>query len=139
MKFGRAKLPKIFHKNAEKKFKRKKNNNKELSSFENGKVNANFCYGGEKVFSLGKFSAVATECQGRPYPPSWFTKNTFFLEHRVRPRKPTMLQKKTITFNPTYLIKVTHISCILKPLNTESLVFQVLNIRFNIQSLHLWT
>ena len=50
-----------------------------------------------------------------------------------------MLQKGIITFNPTYLIKVAHISCILKFLNTESLVFQVLNIRFNIQSLHLWS
>ena len=60
-----------------------------------------------------------------------------FLEHHVRSRKPTMLQKGIITFNPTYLIKVTHISSILNFLNTESLVVQVSNTRFNILSLHL--
>ena len=51
----------------------------------------------------------------------------------VRSRKQTMLQKGIITFNPTYLIKGTHISSILKFLNTESLMVQVSNTRFNIQ------
>ena len=46
-------------------------------------------------------------------------------------------QKRTITFNPTYLTKVTYISSTLKFLSTESFVIQVLNTRFNIQSLHL--
>ena len=50
-----------------------------------------------------------------------------------------MLQKGIITFNPTYLIKVTYISSILNFLNTESLAVQVSNTRFNVQSLHLWT
>ena len=50
-----------------------------------------------------------------------------------------MMQKEMITFNPTYSIKVTYIiSSILKFLNTESLVVQVSNTRFNIESLHLW-
>ena len=86
----------------------------------------------EKVFSLGKFSAVATECLGGLTLHLGLLKIRF-LEHHVRSRKPTMLRKGTITFNPTYLIKVTHISCILKFLNTESLVFKVFNIRINIK------
>ena len=48
-----------------------------------------------------------------------------------------MMQKEIMTFNPIYLTKVTYISSILKFLNTESLVVQVSNTRFNIQSLHL--
>ena len=51
MKFGIAELPKAFYKNSEKNFERKKSNNKELSSFENRKVNAYFCYGGRISFS----------------------------------------------------------------------------------------
>ena len=43
-----------------------------------------------------------------------------------------MMQKGIITVNPIYLTKVTYISSILKFLNTESLVIQVLNTRFNI-------
>ena len=60
-----------------------------------------------------------------------------FLENHVRSRKPTMMQKGIIIFNPTYLIKVTYINSILKFLNTECLVVQVSNTRFSIQSLHL--
>ena len=51
MKFGVAKLPKTFYKNAAKKFKPKKHNNKELSSIDDGKVNPNFCYSGRKSFA----------------------------------------------------------------------------------------
>ena len=47
--------------------------------------------------------------------------------------------QKEVTFNLTYLTQVTYISSILKFLNTESLVVQVSNTRFNIPSLHLWT
>ena len=115
-----------------------KNNNKELSSFENRKVNTNFCYGGRKSYFLWQ---IQRHCYGMQRGGGLTLHlgllKMRFLEHRVRSRKPTMLQKGIITFNPTYWIKVTHISCILTFLNTESLVFQVLNIRFNIQSLHL--
>ena len=51
MKFGRAKLPKTFYKNTEKKFKCKKNTNKELSLIEDRKVNTNLCYDGRKSFA----------------------------------------------------------------------------------------
>ena len=66
--------------------------------------------------------------------PFWVTKNTF-LEYHATTRKPTMMQKEIITFNPTYLTKVTNITSILKFLNTESLVAQVSNTKFNIQNL----
>ena len=49
-----------------------------------------------------------------------------------------MIQNEIITLNPTYLIKVTYISNILKFLNTENLLVQVSNNKLNIQSLHLW-
>ena len=57
MKFGIAKLPNTFCKTTKKKLKRKKNNNKELSSIEDRKVNTNLCYDGRKRFRLlfGKF------------------------------------------------------------------------------------
>ena len=89
----------------------------------------------EKVLSHRQFSAFATGGQGS-LPPFWFTKNTF-LEHHVTTRKPTMMKKGKITFNPTYLTKVTYISSILMFRNTERLVVQVSNTRFNIQTLHL--
>ena len=44
-----------------------KNNNKELISIEDKKVNTNLCYE-EKVLSRGKFSAVATGGQGGRAP-----------------------------------------------------------------------
>ena len=59
----------------------------------------------------------------------------FFLEHYVT-RKSTMMQK-VVTFNLIYLNEVTYISSILKFLNTESLVVQFSNTRFNIPSLHI--
>ena len=62
---------------------------------------------------------------------------TLVLEHHVATKKPTMMQKEIITFSPTYFAKVTYIKIILKFLNTESLVVQLSNTRFNIQSLHL--
>ena len=87
----------------------------------------------EKVLFLDKFSAVATGSLA----PYFGLLKILFLEHHATIRKPTMMQKGRITFNPTYLTKVTCISSILKFLNTESLVVQVSNIKFNIQSLHL--
>ena len=62
-----------------------------------------------------------------------------FLENHATTRKPTLMQKRVITFTATYLTKVIYISSILKFLNTESLVVavQVSNTRFNIQSSHL--
>ena len=75
MKFGIAKLPKTFLQRYQKKFKRKKNNNKELSSTKDRKVNTNLCYDGKKSFDLGKFSPVASEDLAPPFP---FNKNTFF-------------------------------------------------------------
>ena len=65
----------------------------------------------EKVLSLGKFSAVATGGKGGPYPPSWFTENTFF---GTSCKVKTMTQKGIITFNSIYLIKVTYINSMLK-------------------------
>ena len=47
------------------------------------------------------------------------------------------MQNDLITFNATYLSEVTYASSMLKFLNTESLVVQVLNTRFSIQSLYL--
>ena len=131
VKFCIAKQPKTFYKNTEEKFKCKKKN-KEFSSFENRKVHTNFCYGGRKSFVTWQ---IQYHCYGGPYPPSWFTKN-MFLEHHVRSRKSTMVQNVIITFNPTYLIKITYISSILKFLNTENLLVQVSNTKLNIQSLH---
>ena len=90
----------------------------------------------EKVLLFGKFSAVATGGQGGLTLHLGLLK-IHFLEHHVRSRKPIMMQKRIITFNPKYLIKVTYISSILKLLNTESLVVQLSNTRFYIQSLHL--
>ena len=89
----------------------------------------------EKVLSLGKFSAVATGDQGNLTLHLGLLKIRF-VEHHVRSRIPTMMQKVVITFNPTYWIKVTDISRIFTFL-TESLVVQVSNTRFNIQDLHL--
>ena len=100
MKFWYTKLPKTFYKNTEKSLNAKKYN-KELSSIEDRKVSTNFIAVEEKVFSLGIFRAVATGGQGGPSPPSWFTENTF-LQHHVRSRKPAILQKGKITFNPPY-------------------------------------
>ena len=59
---------------------------------------------------------------------------TLVLEHHAMTRKLTTMQKGIYakTYNPTHLTKVTHISSILKFLNTESLVLQVSNTRFNI-------
>ena len=47
--------------------------------------------------------------------------------------------QKEITFNPSYLTKISYISSILNFLITESLVVKVSNTKFNIQSLHRWT
>ena len=104
-----------------------------LSSFEDIQI---FVTVEEKIFLLGKFIAVATEGQWGLTLHLGLLKMRF-LEHHVRSRKPTMLQKGIITFNPTYLIKVTYISSILNFLNTESLAVQVSSTWFNIQSLHL--
>ena len=91
----------------------------------------------EKVLSLGKFSAVASGNQLGLAPQSSLLK-IFFFEHHVTTRKRTMIQKGITAFNPTYLTKVTVLAlAILKLLLTETLVVQVLNTRFNIQSLHL--
>ena len=69
--------------------------------------------------------------------PHFGLQKILVLEHPVTTRKPTMMQKDIIAFNPTYLTKVTYNSSIEKFLTTESLVVQVSNTRFNIQSLHL--
>ena len=85
----------------------------------------------ERVLSLAKFSAVAT---GNLVPHTHFGLLKILVrKHRVTTRKPTMMQKG-ITFNPSYLTKVTYFNNILKFLNTgiESLVVQVLNTRFNL-------
>ena len=47
------------------------------------------------------------------------------------------MMQKEVTFNFTYVTQVTYISGVLKFLNTEILVVQVSNTRFNIPSLHL--
>ena len=60
----------------------------------------------------------------------------FFFENHATTRKPTMMQKEIITFNPTYLTKLNSISSTLNFLNTESLVAQASKTRFNIQSVH---
>ena len=139
MKFGIAKLPKSFYKNTEKKFKCKKTTTNNYAQLRIEKYIQIFVRMEEKVLSLGKFSAVVTGGQKGLTLYLGLLKIHFW-EHHVRSRKPTMLQKGTITFNPTYLIKVTHISNILKFLNTESLVIQVSSTRFIIQSFkHLWT
>ena len=135
MKFGIAKLPKTFYKNTKKKLRRKKNN-KELASFEDRNINTNFCYSGRKSFGTWQVQCHCYRGPGGPYPPSSLTKIRF-LEHHVRSRKLTMMQKGIITFNLIYLIKVTFISSILKFSKTESLVVQVSNTTFSIQSLHL--
>ena len=83
----------------------------------------------EKVLSLGKFSVVATRGLRSLAPSFWFAKYTFF-GTSLTTRKPTMMQKGIIIFNPIYLTKVK------KLLNTKRLVIQVSNTRFNIQSLH---
>ena len=134
MKYSVAQVPKIFYKNTEKKFKRKKNNYKELSSFEDRKVNANFCSGGKKGFVTWQIQCRCYGGQGGLFLYLGLLKLRF-LEHHARSIKPTKMQKGIITFNPTNLIKVTYISSILKFLNTERLVVQFSN--FNIQSLHL--
>ena len=136
MKFGSAKLPKTFTTIPHKNFKRKKNSsNKELSLIENRKVNTNLCCDGRKNFVTRKI-----QCRryvGPESRPHFGSLKILILEHHVTTRKPTMMQKGIITFNPTYLTEVTNISSTLKLLNTESLVVQVSNTRFNIQCLHL--
>ena len=116
----------------QKKFKRKK---KKLNSVENREVNTNLCYGGRKSFvtwqiKCRRCDVLCPHCGLLKIP---------FLEYHVMTKKLTMMRKGIITFNPTYLTKVTYISSILKFLNTESLVVQVSNTRFSIQSLHLCT
>ena len=113
-----------------------KNSNKELSSFEDRKVHTNFCYGGRKSFVTWQIQCHCSGGAGGPNPHLGLQKIRFF-EHHVRSRKPTMMQNVVVTFNPTYLIKVTYISSILKFLNTVNLVVQVSNTKLNIQSLHL--
>ena len=78
MKIGIAKLPKIFYKDTENKLKRRKINNKELSSIKNRKVSANFGYGGRKSFVTWQIQCRCYGGPAGPYPPSWFTKNTYF-------------------------------------------------------------
>ena len=94
-------------------------------------------------FSNCVHSAVATGGPRGPCPPACFPHlsllNTF-LEHHVTTRQPTMMEKGIVTFSPTYLNKVTYISSILKFSNSsESLVIEVSNTSFDIQSLHLGT
>ena len=60
MKYGIAKLSQSFYKDTEKNFKRKKKyNDKELSSIEDRKAKQIFVTKEENSFSLCKFSAVA--------------------------------------------------------------------------------
>ena len=95
-----------------------------------------------EVFPSSLFVTEATEAfppslyvlLQRPFPPFWFSKNNV-LEHRVSTRKLEIMQKE-ITFNPSYLTKISYISSILNFLITESLVVKVSNTKFNIQSLH---
>ena len=90
----------------------------------------------EKVLSLGKFSDVATGAR-RALPPFLFNKNAVF-GTLYNDKKSDNDVKRNITIcNPTYLTKVTYISSISMFLNTEILVVQVSNTRFNNQSLHL--
>ena len=79
MKFGIAKLPKTCYKSTEKRLNAKKNNNnKEVSSIEDRKEHTNFCYGGRKSFFIRQIQCRYYGGPGGPYPPSWFTKSTFF-------------------------------------------------------------
>ena len=111
MKFGTAELPKTFYKNTEKSLNAKKKNNKELSSFEDRKVNTNFCYGQRKSFVTWQIQCRCCGGQGGLTFHFGLLKLRF-LEHHVRSKKPTMMQKGIITFNSTYLIKVIYISSI---------------------------
>ena len=101
----------MFYKNTEKKFKRKKNNNKHLRSIKDRKVNTNFCYGERNSFFTWQIQCRCYGGQGGLALQLGLLKIRFS-EHHVRSRKPTMLQQRTITFNPTYLIKVTHNSSV---------------------------
>ena len=65
MKFGIAKLPQELYKNIEKKFKRtQRNNNKELSSIEDRKVNTNLRNDGRKKFCQLENSVLSLGVQG---------------------------------------------------------------------------
>ena len=136
MKFGLAKLPKAFYKIPKKKFKRKKKNNKKLSSIEDRKAKKKLLLRWKKKFC--HFANLVPSLRGRGgLAPILIYKQILFLEHHVTTRRPTMMQKGIIIFDPTYLTKVTCISSILKFLNTESLVVEVSNTKCSIQSLHL--
>ena len=115
VKLGIAKQLKTFYKNTEKKFKCKKKQ-KKTKNYAHSRIEKYiqiFVTVEEKVLSLGKFRVIATGGQGGLTLHLGLQKIRF-LEHHIRSRKPTMMQNIIITFNPTYLIKVTYISSILK-------------------------
>ena len=137
MKFGIVKLPKTFCKNTEKKYKRKKSNNKELSSFEDRNVNTNFCYCGRKSFVTLQAQCHCCGEPERPYHLCWFTKIRFFgTSCKVKKTDSDAKSNNNVQYY-LYLIKVTYISSKLKFLNPERVVVQVSNTKLNIQSLHL--
>ena len=76
-----------------------KYNNKELSSIEDKKVNTNLCYDGRKRFY--HLASSVPSLRGA-LPHILVNQKLFFLEHHATTRKPTLLQKRKITFNRTY-------------------------------------
>ena len=122
MQLDVAKLPKTFYKNIDKKVQtQKNNNNKELSSVKDRNVNNKSLLRWKK-----KFVTCQIQCRRYGGLALYFgLLKILFLQHHATIRKPTMMQKGLITFNPTYLTKVTYISSFLKFLNSESLEYQV--------------
>ena len=84
MKFGVAKLPASFCNNTEKSLNVKKNNNKELSSIEDRKVNTNLCYDGRKSFLTWQ---IQCRRYGGPCLTFWFSKNTFLEQHVTKEKR----------------------------------------------------
>ena len=82
----------------------------------------------EKSFVTRQIQCRRYGGQERLSTPFWFIK-IVFLEHHATGKLPTIMQKGIITFNLTYLAKVTYISSIFQFLNNESLVVQVSNTR----------
>ena len=97
----------------------KRKNNEKVSTIKDRKVNTNVCYKGRKSFVTWQ---IQCRHYGGPCTPHFGLLKIHFLERHVMTRKPTMMQKGIITFNPTYLTKVAYIGSILKFLNTKSLV-----------------
>ena len=96
MNFGIAKLPKTFYKKTPPKKKKKlnaKENNKELSSIEDRKVHTNLCVDSRKSFVTWQIQCRRYGGPGEGHLPFWWTKK-LFLEHHVKTRKPTMIQKR---------------------------------------------